>query len=47
MDKLSRDFYLMEDVVGQAKDLLGKVLCHHLEEGLICGLITETEAYAE
>lgn len=46
MHKISREFYLMEDVVGQAKDLLGKALCHQLEEGLICGLITETEAYA-
>ncbi|WP_318024169.1 DNA-3-methyladenine glycosylase [Ghiorsea bivora] len=40
------DFYLQQDVVHVAKDLLGKVLYTHIH-GVICaGIITETEAYA-
>jgi len=43
---LSRDFYLQEDVVGIARELLGKVICTRFDDKLTAGLITETEAYA-
>lgn len=44
--KLEKDFYLSEDVVQIAKDLLGKYLCTMIEGKLTSGIITETEAYA-
>lgn len=44
--KLEKDFYLSEDVVQVAKDLLGKYLCTKIEGKLTSGIITETEAYA-
>lgn len=44
--KLSRDFYIREDVVQVAKDLLGKYLFSNFEGGITAGIITETEAYA-
>jgi len=44
--RLNKDFYLSDDVVGLARELLGKALCVDLGEGLCAGLITETEAYA-
>ncbi len=44
--KLHKDFYLNENVVDIAKNLLGKYLFTNLN-GFICGgYITETEAYA-
>lgn len=44
--KLSRDFYLRDDVVEVSADLLGKVLCTRLDGCLTKLIITETEAYA-
>ena len=46
MPTLKRSFYLQEDVVLVAKDLLGKVLCTHINGKFTSGIITETEAYA-
>jgi DNA-3-methyladenine glycosylase len=43
--KLDKDFYLNEDVVQVAKDLLGKYLCTKIGGELTSGIITETEAY--
>ncbi|MCF8298518.1 MAG: DNA-3-methyladenine glycosylase [Saprospiraceae bacterium] len=43
--KLPKSFYLRNDVVLIAKQLLGKYLFTHLD-GMLCGgIITETEAY--
>lgn len=44
--KLNKDFYLRDDVVTIAKELLGKVLCSRIHGITSCGIITETEAYA-
>ena len=44
--KLTRDFYIREDVVEIARDLLGKVLCTRIGGTLTTAVITETEAYA-
>ncbi len=44
--KLARSFYLRNDVVGIARDLLGKVVCTRIDGRLTTALITETEAYA-
>lgn len=46
MAKLSRDFYLRDDVVQISKDLLGKYLFTDINGKLTAGIITETEAYA-
>jgi DNA-3-methyladenine glycosylase len=46
MPKLKRSYYLQEDVVLVAKDLLGKVLYTNLNGKITSGIITETEAYA-
>ena len=46
MPKLSKDFYLREDVVQISKDLLGKYLFTKIDGKLTAGIITETEAYA-
>jgi len=43
--KLSRDFYLRDDVVNIARDLIGKKLVTCIEGRLTTGIITETEAY--
>ncbi|HRH37076.1 MAG TPA: DNA-3-methyladenine glycosylase [Flavobacteriales bacterium] len=43
---LSRSFYLREDVVALARQLLGKVIVHETDDGRSAGIITETEAYA-
>lgn len=45
MKKLDRDFYLRDDVVQIAKDLLGKILYTYIDEHLTAGKIVETEAY--
>ena len=42
---LDESFYLGEDVVKIARDLLGKILLTGFEPGLTAGRITETEAY--
>lgn len=44
--KLSREFYLRDDVVSIAKELIGKVLCTFKDGHLTAGIIIETEAYA-
>lgn len=46
MQKLLNDFYTRRDVVGVARDLLGKVLCSRLDGHETKAIITETEAYA-
>ena len=46
MPKLKRSFYLQEDVVSVAKDLLGKALYTCIKGKYTAGIITETEAYA-
>jgi len=43
--KLNSDYYLNEDVISLAKDLLGKVLYTKIEGEITAGVITETEAY--
>lgn len=43
--RLSREFYLRQDVVQVARDLLGKVLVTEFGGLRTAGLITETEAY--
>lgn len=44
--KLDRNFYLREDTIKIAKDLLGKLLVVPLADGTrISGMIVETEAY--
>ena len=44
-EKLNRSFYLSEDVVQVARDLLGKVLFSYIDGVLTAGKIVETEAY--
>ncbi len=44
--KLTREFYIRDNVVEIARDLLGKVLCSHFDGNLTKAVITETEAYA-
>ncbi|MES2680863.1 MAG: DNA-3-methyladenine glycosylase [Bacteroidota bacterium] len=46
MDKLKSSYYLNNDVVFLARDLIGKTLCTRINNKLTCGVITETEAYA-
>nr|WP_315420486.1 DNA-3-methyladenine glycosylase [uncultured Pedobacter sp.] len=43
--KLKPEYYLNEDVVGLAKDLLGKVLYTKIGDEITAGIIVETEAY--
>lgn len=43
---LEQNFFLREDVVNQAKELLGCVLFTNIQGELTSGIITETEAYA-
>lgn len=43
--KLSPEYYLNEDVVALAKDLLGKVLYTNIDGQITAGIIVETEAY--
>ncbi len=46
MSKLTKDFYLRDDVVQISKDLLGKYLFTKIDNQITAGIITETEAYA-
>ena len=46
MNKLQKAYYLQEDVVAIARDLLGKKLCTNINGVYTAGIITETEAYA-
>src|SRR5271157_3203193 len=43
--KLSPSFYLQKDVVLIARSLLGKILYSCVDNCLVSGMITETEAY--
>jgi DNA-3-methyladenine glycosylase len=43
---LPLEFYVRDEVVMIARDLLGKVLCTELDGEYTSGIITETEAYA-
>ena len=43
---LKASYYLNNDVVSLAKDLIGKTLCTRINNMVTCGIITETEAYA-
>ncbi len=42
--RMSRDFFT-RDGLTVAKELLGKVLVHHTEAGIVRGVITEVESY--
>ncbi|KAA3632159.1 MAG: DNA-3-methyladenine glycosylase [Bacteroidetes bacterium] len=42
---LSKDFYLRDDVIQIAKELLGKFIVTNINGNLTAGMITETEAY--
>lgn len=44
--KLPQSYYLSEDVVGIAQDLLGKLLFSKIDNQITAGIISETEAYA-
>ncbi len=44
--KLAQPFYLQNDVVDIARELLGKVVCTRIDGKLTTARITETEAYA-
>jgi DNA-3-methyladenine glycosylase len=46
MSILKRDFYLRQNVVQIARDLLGKSLCTLVDGEKTSGIICETEAYA-
>lgn len=46
MQKLGRDFYLRDDVVQIAKELLGKIIITKFDGNYTAGRIVETEAYA-
>jgi DNA-3-methyladenine glycosylase len=43
--KLKEKYYLNEDVVSLAKDLLGKILYTKIDNEITAGIIVETEAY--
>ena len=45
MNKLSRDFYLQDNVVKISRELLGKHLFTNINGIVTAGMITETEAY--
>jgi DNA-3-methyladenine glycosylase len=44
--KISKEFYLGQDVVKISRELLGKVLCTKFNGTVTSGIIVETEAYA-
>lgn len=43
--RLSQEYFQNTDTVWLAKDLLGKVICSHINGVLTSGIILETEAY--
>lgn len=43
--KLSKSYFLRDDVVALSKDLLGKVLCANIQNRYTEAIIVETEAY--
>lgn len=43
--KLSKSYFLQDDVVALSKDLLGKVLCANIDNQYTEAIIVETEAY--
>lgn len=43
--KLPKSFYLQEDVVSIARQLIGKVLYTNINDNITAGIISETEAY--
>lgn len=45
MTTLDHAFYRRDDVVAVSRDLLGKVLCTHVDGATCKAIITETEAY--
>ena len=45
MNKISKKYYLNEDVIKIAKDLLGKCLITSIHNKITAGIIVETEAY--
>ncbi len=45
MGKIDKQFYIREDVVGIARNLIGKYLYTQFDGGITAGIITETEAY--
>ncbi len=45
MEPLPIDFYLNGDTTSIARDLLGKILIHETDKGIVGGIIVETEAY--
>lgn len=45
MAKLPLTYYLQNDVIFIAKDLVGKVLVTKIDDNITSGIITETEAY--
>lgn len=47
MSKLDKTFYIKDDVVGAAQELIGKVLYTNINGVLTAGIISETEAYHE
>ena len=42
---IKKEFYLRQDVVEVARDLLGKILCTRINGKITAGMIVETEAY--
>ena len=46
MPKVTKDFYLRDDVVQIAKDLLGKALFTRMNGKVTTGIVVETEAYS-
>ena len=45
MIKIPINYYLNENVVEIAKDLLGKIICTQVDNEITAGIIAETEAY--
>jgi DNA-3-methyladenine glycosylase len=45
MNRIAKEFYLREDVVLIARELLGKILISFTSQQYTAGIITETEAY--
>jgi len=43
---LSQEFYKGDDVVGMARELIGKIIFTRTNDGYSSGMISETEAYA-